>query len=125
MNCPYCNKPAEWVANKEVYGKNYGKSYMIWLCKPCDAYVGCHNNTNKPLGTIANRELRQWRRTAKEEWINSKLDGNWKNKKLRSKGYQWLGDLFGKEFHFGESTIEDCKKVLEYLAIEDALKQIK
>lgn len=55
MICPYCKRPAKWVENKEIYGKNYGKSYMMWLCKPCDAYVGCHNNTKEPLGTLANK----------------------------------------------------------------------
>ena len=52
MNCNHCNQEAEWVENKEVYGKNYGQSYMIWLCRPCDAYVGCHNNTKTPKGNF-------------------------------------------------------------------------
>ena len=64
MICDFCGNEAEWVENKEVYGRNYGKSVMIWLCKPCDAYVGCHNNTMKSLGTIANKETREWRQRA-------------------------------------------------------------
>jgi hypothetical protein len=28
MKCPYCGKKAEWVENKEIYGKNYGNH--IW-----------------------------------------------------------------------------------------------
>jgi hypothetical protein len=36
---------------------------MIWLCAPCNAYVGTHENSpdNKPLGTLADPELRQLR----------------------------------------------------------------
>ena len=115
MNCPYCNKEAEWVENKEVYGKNYGRSFMIWLCKSCDAYVGCHNNTKEPLGTIANKELREYRKKAKEMFINKRLNGNWRNKKLRTDGYVFLKELFNKDFHFGESTIDDCKLVINSL----------
>ena len=61
MNCPYCNNPAEWVSNAEVYGRPYGKSWMMYLCRPCDARVGCHQNSQTPLGTMANKELRGWR----------------------------------------------------------------
>ena len=50
MICPYCNKEAKWCENKVIYGKNYGKSYMCYYCKDCDAYVGCHNNTKFPNG---------------------------------------------------------------------------
>ena len=51
-------QPAEFVENKEVYGKNFGQSFMMWLCRRCDARVGVHkNNPEKPLGTMANNEV--------------------------------------------------------------------
>lgn len=118
INCPYCQKPAKWVENKEIYGRNYGRSYMAWYCRPCDAYVGCHNNTKKPLGRMADRELREWRKKAKNKFIEVKLNGNWKNKKLKSKAYLWLKDRLGKEFHFGDSTIDECKSVYELVCEE-------
>ena len=31
---------------------------MIYICKPCDAYVGVHKGTDKALGRLANKELR-------------------------------------------------------------------
>ena len=106
--CPYCNEPAEWVENKEVYGKNYGKSYMIYFCRPCNAYVGCHQNTRQPLGSLANRELREWRKKA-----HAAFDPLWKTGKMtRKKAYRWLYDKTGKWIHMGDSTIEDCKKVI-------------
>ena len=107
-----CGKKCEWVENKEVYGRNYGKSYMIWLCRPCDAYVGCHRNTKKPLGTLANRYLRQQRRTVKNVFIQHFMNGDWSNKKGKKEGYAWLANLFGKEFHFGSSTAEELEKIL-------------
>jgi len=110
MICPYCNQPAEWVENKEVYGKNYGKSYMMWLCRNCDAYVGCHQNTKKPLGTIANKELREWRKKA-----HLAFDPFWKKWGLkRQEAYQMLITKFGKEVHIGESNIDECKKIIAF-----------
>ena len=82
MICPYCKKEARWCENKEIYGKNYGKSYMCYYCKPCDAYVGCHNNSTRPLGTMANQELRNWRMEAHKH-----IDSLWKDKILSRKKY--------------------------------------
>ena len=65
MQCNYCGREAEWVENKEIYGRNYGKSYMAWLCRPCDAYVGCHQNTKKPLGRMSNKEERELKKEVK------------------------------------------------------------
>lgn len=109
MICTYCNKEAKWCENKEIYGKNYGKSFMCYLCKDCDAYVGCHNNTKKPLGTIANKELRAWRIKAHRH-----IDRWWKNKIFtRKEVYNMLKIIFGREIHIGESDIKTCKDIIE------------
>lgn len=120
MICPYCNKEAPWVENKEKYGKNYGKSYMCYFCKPCDSYVGCHANTTKSLGTMANKELRQWRMKAHEAfdpiWKKKKLNNHtvFNNRKRRFKAYQWLSRELGLvAAHIGESNIDICKKIIE------------
>lgn len=59
--CPYCDNESELVDSEVVYGKSYG---MMFLCSPCDAYVGCHKDSpnNRPLGTLANRSLRSLRK---------------------------------------------------------------
>lgn len=109
MKCPYCQKEAEWVDNKEVYGRRYGKSYMAYYCRPCDAYVGCHNNTRAPLGTMANKELRMWRMKAHDV-----IDPLWKlGIYKRGRVYELLKGHFGEEVHIGESDIERCKAIIE------------
>lgn len=109
MNCPYCGKEAEWVENKEIYGRNYGKSFMSYLCRSCDAYVGCHQNTRRPLGIMANRELREQRKKA-----HANLDPYWKSGKMqRSEMYHRLKEVFGREIHVGESDLETAKKLSE------------
>ena len=111
MICPYCNQPARFVDNAEIYnGKRYGKSYMMWYCRPCDAYVGVHhNNPNTPLGTMANKELREWRKKA-----HSLFDPMWQSGKMtRKQAYRWIKEQTGRWIHMGESTIDDCKLVIE------------
>jgi len=108
MECPYCKKEAKWVENKEVYGINYGRSFMCWYCKDCDSYVGCHNNTKKPLGTMANKELRGWRIKA-----HAVIDPLWRNGEMkRHEVYKMLADEFGRVIHIGESNIRTCKEIL-------------
>lgn len=84
---------------------------MVYLCKPCNAYVGCHNNTRKPLGTMANAETRQWRQRA-----HAVVDPLWKTGTMKRKAvYAMLARAFGKEIHIGESDIKQCKKIIEFL----------
>ncbi len=110
MKCTYCGREAEWVENKEVYGRNYGDSYMIWLCRPCDAYVGCHQNTRRPKGSFANKSLRSARREA-----HSVIDPLWQSGKYARKTvYKRLSEAFGgEEIHVGESDEKRCKEIIE------------
>lgn len=111
MICPYCQKEAIWTENKAIYGKNYGKSFMIWLCSPCDAYVGCHNNTKKPLGIITNKEGREWRKKA-----HAIFDPLWKSGQMsRDRAYELLNSHFKRDVHIGESDIETCKDIIDFL----------
>lgn len=106
--CPKCNEPAPWVENKEKYGRNYGKSYMCYFCKPCGTYVGCHNNTREPLGTLADKETQQWRIKT-----HAVLDPLWKKQGYkRGNVYYKLDDYFGESIHIGESNIERCKEIM-------------
>lgn len=114
MKCPYCDKEALWCENKEIYGRNYGNSYMVYLCKPCNAYVGCHQNTKKPLGIMANAELREWKKKA-----HSLFDPLWRNGKMkRGQAYKWLSDLMKipvHEAHIGMFDIDKCKKLIKLI----------
>lgn len=110
VTCPYCGKEAEWVENKEIYGRNFGKSIMCYLCRPCNAYVGCHNNGKNPLGTLANKELRTWRMAA-----HKVVDPFWQSGQVRRwKVYKLMADKFGREIHIGGSDIDTCKAVIEW-----------
>jgi len=111
MICPYCNKEAKFCENKEIYGKNYGKSYMCYYCAGCNAYVGCHQNTDKPLGTIANKELRDLRKKA-----HSLFDPMWQGGKMKRKeAYKLLEEKTGVK-HISWTDIDSCKKLINQLS---------
>jgi len=111
--CSYCKKPASLVTGEEIYPHRkdlYHK--FFWLCKPCDAYTGCHRNTNKPLGRLAGPELRKLKVMA-----HSAFDPLWKNGKMKRKdAYKWLSDQLKINFsfcHIGYFDEQMCKKVID------------
>lgn len=111
MKCNHCQKEAEWVSNAEVYGRPYGKSHMIWLCRDCDAYVGCHNNTMEPKGKyLAKKDLRDARKRA-----HAVIDPLWQSKKYkRGTVYARIGDAFGKQMHVGDTeTVQECEDIIK------------
>lgn len=121
MFCPYCGKKAKWCENKAVYGRNFGESYMIYLCKPCNAYVGCHKNTRNALGSMANAHLRLLRRKC-----HLLIDPYWRNKqRSRKEIYALISEWYGDEFHVGWLREKDCEFVLKNLKLDDLIDDKK
>lgn len=113
--CPYCVSEPELVGGEVVYPHRpdlYEKRY--YLCRPCDAYVGCHPGTTEPLGRLANSELRK----AKQE-AHAAFDPKWmlKDGKHRRKyAYAWLASqlrIDSKDCHIGMFDVETCRRVVE------------
>lgn len=119
--CPYCGRQAEFVDSKVVYGKSYG---MIYLCRNCMAYVGVHKGTDKPLGRLANAELRYWKKAA-----HAAFDPLWQYgffKGRRKAAYRWLAkkmDLPLEETHIGMFDVSQCKRVIKILEKEDEYEE--
>jgi hypothetical protein len=88
------------------------ESRVFYRCNPCDAYVGCHPGTDKPLGSLANRNLRNQRQQA-----HAVFDRIWKEGfKTRSQAYTWLGKklkLTWKQFHIALFDEATCQKVIQ------------
>lgn len=106
--CPYCKGKSEYVDSSVIYGKSYG---MIYLCRPCDAYVGVHKGTSDALGRMGNRKLR----TLKKE-AHLYFDVIWKEGHFKRKdAYRWLSVHLGipKTYtHIGHFSEETLKKVI-------------
>jgi hypothetical protein len=109
--CPYCGRQAEYVDSSIIYGLSYG---MIYLCRPCDAYVGVHKGTDRPLGRLADNELRRWK---KEAHVN--FDRLWKHGNMtRGEAYVWLSrqmDIPVSETHIGMFDVAQCKQVVSIM----------
>lgn len=125
-DCPYCGITAVLVSDVEIYGyPGYGG--QIYLCTYCaDVYVGVHKGTKKPLGTMANKELRDWRIQAhaafdplwkKKLALRRKQRGpDYKKVYARGSGYKWLREQMGlpkSDCHIAMFTVEQCKQVVE------------
>ncbi|MCF8017802.1 MAG: DUF3268 family zinc-finger domain-containing protein [Vallitaleaceae bacterium] len=119
--CPYCGSQAEYADSKVVYGRSYG---MIYLCRQCDAYVGVHKGTDKPLGRLADKELRYWKMAAHEAF-----DPIWKSRRMRrNDAYTWLAERMGlkpEETHIGMFDVPECKKVIKICNDERSFSQWK
>lgn len=116
--CPYCGDPAEFLENSAVlyHGTDYGPT---WRCFNCSAWVGCHKGTKRPLGRLANAELRSAKMAA-----HAAFDRLWKakirrdqcsKKAARGAGYRWLAAQLGidpKDCHIGMMDADLCRRVV-------------
>ncbi len=107
--CPYCGKRAELVNSEDVYGRDYG--HRIYICWPCNAYVGCHKDTDRPLGRLANAELRSMKIQA-----HAAFDPLWQSGQMKRKAaYAWLAEQMNrpvKQTHIGYFDVTECREVI-------------
>lgn len=119
VTCPYCSKPAVFKpSSAHVYhGRDYGP---IYECAPCEAWVGCHDGTDAPLGRLADAELRKakmavhaafdpiWK--ARYERKHA-VDPKYKKGMARGGRYKRLAELMGiprEECHIGMFDLTRC-----------------
>lgn len=109
-SCPYCGNATKLVDDTYVYGVPYGGK--CYICEPCGAWVGCHKGTDKALGRVADKHLRELKRQAHDEF-----DPIWKEGYLpRSKAYEILSIAFGLPIeytHIGMFDEEMCRKAID------------
>jgi zinc-finger-containing domain len=111
--CPYCSNDAILEDGARVLGPSYG---FIWICAPCDAYVGVHRDSPnfEPLGRLANAELRQWKIRAHEAF-----DPLWESGAMtRHEAYAKLARLMGleeKDAHIGMFDVQQCRRMITLL----------
>lgn len=84
---------------------------MCYYCRECDAYVGCHKNSRRALGTMADKPLRNLRVK-----VHRTLDPLWRSRKYsRQTVYDKLHEFFGFSVHVGASDDDMCYEILEAL----------
>ena len=124
IHCPYCFEPAKLLLSSApiYHGRDYGPVHVCW---PCDAWVGCHPNTTRPLGRLANAELRQWKMKAHAAFDpiwkarferKSTIDPAYKKAMARGGRYKKLAELLGiprHECHIGMFDVDRCQRAVQ------------
>lgn len=120
MKCPYCGSTAVLRKASYVYGDRANEEYL-YVCTQypkCNSYVGVHEGTLQPKGTLANGDLRNKRIQA-----HRLFDQLWKCGIMKKKeAYHWMQYklcLESKYAHIGmfsdymcDELISICKEVL-------------
>ncbi len=125
-DCPYCGSETKLVDSSIIYRRSYGPAWVCARYPSCDSYVGCHPGTEKPLGRLANKELRDAKMAA-----HAAFDPIWRTpsisrtpRQMRHVAYRWLADRLGinpKQCHIGWFDAEMCRRVVEVCAKAEAL----
>ena len=106
-NCCHSSR-IDLVENSEIYnGTSYGEWPYAYLCRGCFAYIGLHPGTDVPLGTLANKPLRQARTRSKKPFERIWREGLMS----RTAAYAWLAyqlDIQPRDCHFGLFDIPRC-----------------
>lgn len=113
--CRYCGGVIRLVPARVIYGEAATRLGMetenIYLCQNCNARVGCHKGTKRPLGNVANEVLR-----LKRMETHQVFDAFWKSKGMtRTQGYKWLArqmDIPERHAHIGGFEMDDCQRVI-------------
>lgn len=122
LRCPYCGKPALLRPASYVYNDVLEPDRYLYVCTgypECDAYIGVHRGSLRPMGMLADADLRHKRIEA-----HRALNALWEEGYLTKRGaYIWLQNRLGlseKETHIGmfsyyrcEETIRECTSLLE------------
>ena len=114
--CRYCGGVIKLIPAKMVYGESTRRLGMegeyLYQCQNCNARVGCHKGTTRPLGNVANEVLRLKRMEA-----HRVFDALWTSGRMtRTGAYRWLaGELHLRpdRAHIGGFEMDQCQKVIE------------
>lgn len=118
VTCPYCECPAGMVTGKVVYPHRPDlHDKLFYMCAPCFAWCGVHEGTTKPLGRLADAELRH----AKQR-VHAVLDPLWLNTKKRGKArgrcYAKLAMALGisvDDCHVGMFDVTTCNRAVSII----------
>lgn len=123
VSCPYCRRPACLTGGTSIYPLRPDlAAKWFYVCWSCDAWVGCHDGTQKPLGRLADHELRRAKMA-----VHEVFDPLWQAKMERDKcskheargaAYKWLAQQLGisvEDCHVGMFDVATCKRAIEIM----------
>ena len=111
--CRYCGGVVRLAPAAEVYGAAAARRLGIerekfYQCQNCNARVGCHKGTTRPLGNLANETLR-----LKRKETHQIFDSFWRERGMpRTQGYHWMAKklrLSEPLAHIGGFEMDRCQ----------------
>jgi len=114
IKCPYCGskallRPASIVRRNATLGEEV---YICARYPACDAYVSAHQNNRLPMGTLADKPLREKRRQA-----HAAFNCLWESRRMTKKeAYRWLQVQLGlpeQEAHIARFSEYRCRQVID------------
>lgn len=111
--CDFCDSPVNLRENKEVYGKNFGQWPWIYLCSNdnCKAFISCIKGTYKPVGTLANHELRELRKQI-SLWLRQLVEeGPFTEIGAKDWCAAWIGVKLD-EFKIAKLSVKQCQTII-------------
>lgn len=121
--CRYCGGVIRPVPAQKIYGRAATKRLRLqneWIhqCQNCNARVGCHKGTKRPLGNVANEVLRLKRMETHQVY-----DAFWKQRGMtRTQAYKWLAEQMNipeRLAHIGGFEMDQCQKVIDLCRREE------
>ncbi len=120
--CRYCGGVIRAVPAERVYGeaaKRLGlQNEVIYQCQNCNARVGCHKGTHRPLGSVANEILRLKRMETHQVFDSFRK----RQGMTRTGAYKWLAEkmqLPVKRTHIGGFEMDECQAVIDLCREEE------
>ena len=103
--CAYFHAPAQLRPASSIYGiHTKDRAAKLYVCSrypACDAYVQAHKATGLPMGTLANKELRQKRMQAHRTF-----------NQLWEKGFMRKQDAYAADAHIANFSEYRCDQVI-------------
>lgn len=121
--CRYCGGVIRLVPAENIYGEAAAKRLglvgeSIYQCQNCNARVGCHKGTTRPLGNVANETLR-----LKRMETHQVFDDYWRRRGMtRTAAYRWLAKhlhLSVEQTHIGSFEMDQCQQVIKLCQKEE------
>lgn len=113
IRCPYCGANTVIRPASEIY-QDPRRTDELYVCSNyprCNSYVSMYPGTKKPMGPLANGDLRNLRIRA-----HRKFDQIWQTRIMsRDQAYRWMADYFClplREAHIGNFNEYRCKELI-------------
>ena len=114
IKCPYCRSQA-LLRPASVVHEHAAPGEEVYVCARfpiCNTYVSAHRDSHLPMGTLADKSLRQKRRQA-----HIAMNQLWEQGLMtRKEAYRWLQVQLGlpeSEAHIGRFSAYRCEQVLD------------